>query len=463
MIVQTVCLWAWFPAEDWSCEQDWMETSGRHLIFPSKVLGSLAISCKQDTCITTIELSVINTAVIPVKEVIVESVFTQYSLACDFLSPPPPPPLCDLQDAFAAFHGNKTLVNMFLNPLLVGELAPDQPTFEPSKNESLIMDFRELCTTVEKMGLMKPNSFYFLALLFHILLLDVASWLILIYFGTSLLPFVASLGLLTIAQVQAAWLQHDLGHLSVFEKTKWNHLLHQFVMCHLIGASAKWWTLLHSQHHAKPNCFTKDPDTDIHPFLFTLGKSLSVELGTKKIKYMPYNYQHRYFFVTMPPLLFPAFFHFHTFYIVFKKKLWVDLAWQLSCFIRLFLVQGYLLGPKNFLLYYFLFRVLESSWFVWVSQMSHIPMNVDYDKNLDWVSTQLQATCNVHQSYFNDWFTGHLNFQIEHHLFPRMPRHNFWKVTPLVKSLCHKYGIEYKCKPLLTAFADILQYVSVLT
>nr|XP_060626636.1 acyl-CoA (8-3)-desaturase-like [Anolis sagrei ordinatus] len=359
-------------------------------------------------------------------------------------------------DAFAAFHGNKTLVNKFLNPLLVGELAPDQSTFEPSKNESLIMDFRELCTTVEKMGLMKPNSFFFLALLFHILILDIASWLTLIYFGTSLLPFMASLGLLTIAQVQAAWLQHDLGHLSVFEKTKWNHLLHQFVMCHLIGASAKWWTLLHSQHHAKPNCFSKDPDTDVHPFLFSLGKSLSVELGMKKIKYMPYNYQHRYFFITMPPLLFPAFFHFHTFYVVYKKKLWLDLAWQLSCFIRLFLVQGYILGPKSFLLYYFLFRIMESSWFVWVSQMSHIPMDIDYDKNLDWVSTQLQATCNVHQSHFNDWFTGHLNFQIEHHLFPRMPRHNFWKAAPLVKSLCHKYGIEYKCKPLLTAFADIL-------
>lgn len=88
--------------------------------------------------------------------------------------------------------------------------------------------------------------------------------------------------------------------------------------------------------------------------------------------------------------------------------------------------------------------------------MNHIPMNVDYDKNLDWVSTQLQATCNVEQSWFNDWFSGHLNFQIEHHLFPRMPRHNFWKAAPLVKSLCAKYGIEYQCKPLLTALADII-------
>ena len=142
-------------------------------------------------------------------------------------------------------------------------------------------------------------------------------------------------------------------------------------------------------------------------------------------------------------------------------------------------------------------RFLESNWFVWVTQMNHIPMHIDYDRNVDWVSTQvrdshledlgatnkkggwaqtqgrgwavvttdapkpclvslkllschhvekgvtrdrpalpgegwaglsiwypepcspdlllqLQATCNVHKSAFNDWFSGHLNFQIEH-------------------------------------------------
>ncbi|KAL7992026.1 hypothetical protein Chor_016282, partial [Crotalus horridus] len=58
--------------------------------------------------------------------------------------------------------------------------------------------------------------------------------------------------------------------------------------------------------------------------------------------------------------------------------------------------------------------VIESHWFVWVTQMNHIPMTIDYDKNMDWLSMQLQATCNVNQSLFNDWFTGHLNFQIEH-------------------------------------------------
>ena len=59
-------------------------------------------------------------------------------------------------------------------------------------------------------------------------------------------------------------------------------------------------------------------------------------------------------------------------------------------------------------------RFLESHWFVWATQMSHLPMPIDYDTHDDWVTTQLRASRNVEHSLFNDWWSGHLNFQIEH-------------------------------------------------
>uniref|UniRef100_A0A670HRM3 Fatty acid desaturase domain-containing protein n=1 Tax=Podarcis muralis TaxID=64176 RepID=A0A670HRM3_PODMU len=151
-----------------------------------------------------------------------------------------------------------------------------------------------------------------------------------------------------------------------------------------------------------------------------------------------------------PPALVPFYLQWYIFYFVVQRKQWADLAWMVTFYIRFFLTYSYLLELKGLLGLFFLLRFIESHWFVWVTQMNPHPMNIDYDKNL-------QATCNVDQSLFNDWFSGHLNFQIEHHLFPTMPRHNFHKVTPLVKSLCAKHGIEYQSKPLLTAFADIVQ------
>ncbi len=41
-------------------------------------------------------------------------------------------------------------------------------------------------------------------------------------------------------------------------------------------------------------------------------------------------------------------------------------------------------------------------------------MHVDTDKRDNWVSMQLKGTTDVEQSFLIDWFSGHLNFQIEH-------------------------------------------------
>ncbi|XP_043923380.1 acyl-CoA (8-3)-desaturase [Protopterus annectens] len=362
----------------------------------------------------------------------------------------------DATDPFNAFHIDKKLVQKYMTTLLIGELAADQPCFEPDKNKSAVEDFRELRAVVEHMGLMKPNRVFFFGMLFHILLVDVAAWLIMWYFGTSLLPFLTTTVLLCTVQAQAGWLQHDFGHLSVFSKSKWNHLAHKFVIGFLKGAPACWWNHLHFQHHAKPNCYRKDPDISMHPLLFALGKTLSVELGEQKKKYMPYNHQHKYFFLLGPPALLPLYFQWYIFYFTVKRKQWVDLAWMITYYIRIAFTYIPFLGVKWFLIMFFLIRFLESNWFVWVTQMNHIPMEIDRDKNKDWLTMQLAATCNVDQSLFNDWFTGHLNFQIEHHLFPTMPRHNYEKAAPLVKSLCAKHGVQYLSKPLLTAFADIV-------
>ncbi|KAH0621060.1 hypothetical protein JD844_022074 [Phrynosoma platyrhinos] len=316
-----------------------------------------------------------------------------------------------MSDAFTAFHKEEDLVKKYLSSLLIGELAPDQPSSEPTKNEMLIHDFRELHDTVKKTGLLKTNYPFFIFMFLHALLLDIGAWLVIWYFGKSWIPFLVGVALFTIAQNQYGFLQHDLGHVSVFQKPKWDRLAHLIVAGVLKGGPPSWWKHMHNQHHAKPNCFRKDPDLNMHPLLFSLGKTLSVE----------------------------------------------ELAVVVFYNIRVCLMYIPLMGFKSFMAFYWLARFLESTWFLWVSQMNHIPMNIDYDQNLDWVSAQLAATCNVDQSWFNDWYTGHLNFQIEHHLFPTMPRHNYWKVAPLVKSLCAKHGVKYQCKPLLTAFADILR------
>uniref|UniRef100_A0A9J7ZPF2 Fatty acid desaturase 2 n=2 Tax=Cyprinus carpio TaxID=7962 RepID=A0A9J7ZPF2_CYPCA len=321
----------------------------------------------------------------------------------------------DATDAFHAFHPNIQLVRKYMKPLLIGELEASEPSQDRQK-----------------------NPLFFILHLGHILLLEAIALMLLWYFGTGWINTAIVSVILATAQSQAGWLQHDFGHLSVFKNSRWDHLLHKFVIGHLKGASAGWWNHRHFQHHAKPNIFKKDPDVNMLN-AFVVGNVQPVEYGVKKIKTLPYNHQHKYFFFIGPPLLIPVYFQFQIIQNMITHGLWVDLMWCISYYTAL-----------NFMF-------MESHWFVWVTQMSHIPMDIDYEKHQDWLNMQLDATCNIEQSFFNDWFSGHLNFQIEHHLFPTMPRHNYWRAAPRVRALCDKYGVKYQEKGLYEAFVDIVR------
>ncbi|EMP32026.1 Fatty acid desaturase 2, partial [Chelonia mydas] len=358
-------------------------------------------------------------------------------------------------DAFRAFHLNPSFVQKFLKPLLIGELAPGEPSQDRGKNPQLVDDFRALRKTAEDMNLFKADPLFFSLYLGHIIMMEALAWLLVSYYGTGWITTFILSCILATSQAQAGWLQHDFGHLSVFKKSIWNHIVHKFVIGHLKGASANWWNHRHFQHHAKPNIFKKDPDVNmLH--IFVLGDSQPVEYGKKKLKYLPYNHQHEYFFLVFPPLLIPVYFQMQIIMTMIRRRFWADLAWAFSYYMRYFIMYIPFYGVLGSLFLLTFVRFLESHWFVWVTQMNHIPMEIDCEKHRDWLSAQLAATCNIEQSFFNDWFTGHLNFQIEHHLFPMMPRHNYCKIAPLVKSLCTKYGVHYEEKSLGKAFIDIV-------
>uniref|UniRef100_A0A3B3V245 acyl-CoA (8-3)-desaturase n=1 Tax=Poecilia latipinna TaxID=48699 RepID=A0A3B3V245_9TELE len=309
----------------------------------------------------------------------------------------------DATEAFSAFHPDLKFVQKFLKPLLVGELAVTEPSQDEGKNAAIIKDFESLRAQVEKEGLFKAKPLFFCLHLGHILLLEALAWLMVTYWGTSWTMTLLCALMLTISQSQAGWLQHDFGHLSVFKKSRWNHLVHKFVIGHLKGASANWWNHRHFQHHAKPNIMKKDPDVNMLA-VFVLGKTQPVEYGIKKIKHMPYNHQHKYFFLVGPPLLIPIYFHMQIMNTMITRRDWVDLAWSLSYYFRYFYCYSPLYGFLGSFALMMFVRFLESHWFVWVTQMNHIPMEIEYEKNQDWLTMQLQATCNIEQSLFNDWF-----------------------------------------------------------
>ncbi|XP_078326001.1 acyl-CoA 6-desaturase-like isoform X3 [Crassostrea virginica] len=324
----------------------------------------------------------------------------------------------DATDAFRAFHNDLDQVQKYLLPLHIGSVQKG----EVNTNFSLEKDFRNLRETAENMGLFKPSYTFFFVHLAHIIAMEVMAYLTLYYFGTGWIPFLVSVCLYATVQ----------------------------------GASPSWWNHMHYQHHAKPNVMGKDPDVRVDQ-LFVVGEKMPIEVAKSNKSAMPYNQQHKYFFFIGPPLLFPVYFQFMLFRHIFTRRLWKDFIVVMAFYVKFFYLYTSMLGLGWCLVYYEIMRVLESHWFTWVSQSNHIPMDIDRDTAEPWIRLQMKATCDIEKSFFNDWFTGHLNFQIEHHLFPTMPRHNLYKIQPLVQSLCKKHGIPYQMKTLSQSFIDIVK------
>nr|AIP90100.1 omega-3 fatty acid desaturase endoplasmic reticulum isozyme 3 [Musa AB Group] len=61
----------------------------------------------------------------------------------------------------------------------------------------------------------------------------------------------------------------------------------------------------------------------------------------------------------------------------------------------------------------------------------------------DWCEKQTMGTLDISCSPWMDWFHGGLQFQVEHHLFPRLPRCHLRKVSPFVRELCKKHKLPY--------------------
>lgn len=60
-----------------------------------------------------------------------------------------------------------------------------------------------------------------------------------------------------------------------------------------------------------------------------------------------------------------------------------------------------------------------------------------------WIGDQARGTIDIQCGPWMDWFHGGLQFQVEHHMFPRLPRYNLRKISPLVKSFCAKHQLPY--------------------
>lgn len=248
---------------------------------------------------------------------------------------------------------------------------------------------------------------------------------------------------------------HDAIHGSLSGNPKVNKVLG--LIFNVVGANAYVWSITHNLlHHNYTNIPHVDEDVEAIPMVRTSPT-------TKRLAI--HRYQHLYAFL---------FYGFATIFWVFVKDYKKLFAKNVGTFKRedhprseyftlfifkfihygLFLVAPLLLinAPWYYILGGFLFsHWVEGFTLALIFQLAHIvegpqfPQPDDEGKIHDsWAIHQLMTTANFsRKSRVANWLCGGLNYQIEHHLFPKISHVHFRAISKIVKSTCEEYGIPY--------------------
>jgi linoleoyl-CoA desaturase len=112
-------------------------------------------------------------------------------------------------------------------------------------------------------------------------------------------------------------------------------------------------------------------------------------------------------------------------------------------------------------------NVLRNMWAFIIIYCGHFPEGVVYfseaecrnETRGEWYVRQLLGSCNITGGRWFALMTGHLSYQIEHHLFPTIPAHRYREMAPTVQALCEKYGLPYNTGSLRRQFGSVVKRI----
>lgn len=336
-----------------------------------------------------------------------------------------------------------------------GETAP---VAAPAARVRRSTPYAQLTTAVQAAGLMArrrrhywvrivATSLAFGAIVAGAVLLR-DSWLVLL-----LAPAVA------LVLTQFAFLGHDGAHRQIFATHASNEWAARIFAALMTGLSYGWWMGKHNKHHQAPN--KRGTDTDIESDVVSFHE----EAAASRKGLLRWATAHQgWWFV---PLLLLAGLNLHadsTRSLISgrgTKKRWVDSSlivvhWAVYL-SALLLLLGPGRGAAFFAVHMGVFGLSMGGAFA----PNHVGMPiVARETKVDFIRRQVLMSRNISGGWFVDLFMGGLNFQVEHHLFPSMPRPNLRKAQPFVKEFCREHGIEYTETSLAGSYRDIVVYLN---
>lgn len=235
-----------------------------------------------------------------------------------------------------------------------------------------------------------------------------------------------SICLTGLAMTNAGWIGHDYIH----GVDKFTDKMRMFVAV-AGGLGPTWWSDKHNKHHALTNEMGVDEDVATDPFLFPWAPDPEHDSPLRKI-------QHWIFFIPFSFLF--ALWRIDTMKVVIaaveeKRPAAKD---ELYALLAHYFIMMSLL-PFNVWIPAVLISGLMSAIIVTPTHQSE-DMFAEYQP--DFVVAQFQSTRNaVTTNPFSEWLWGGMQYQLEHHLFPSMPRSKYPALRPILMKFAEENNV----------------------
>lgn len=266
-------------------------------------------------------------------------------------------------------------------------------------------------------------------------------------------------GLMGLVLAQIGFLAHEATHQEIFATPAANEWAGRVLSGLLMGMSYGWWQNKHSTHHAHPNKEGEDPDVGASVLAFTPAASdRRTGLGAKLMKYQGFYFA--------PLLLMEGFFlHYISIKTVLTKR-GVQRWWSELLFIAVrhaaFFTFLFVLLPPGMAVAFIAVQVAVFGFLLGGAfSLNHIGMpTVPHDANIDFLRRQVRMSRNIRGGPLVHFFMGGLEYQIEHHLFPKAPRPHLRALQTIAREHCARNEVLYTETTAREACGTIVAYLN---
>ena len=326
--------------------------------------------------------------------------------------------------------------------------------------ERYVSFYAELMRDVRGQGLLARRYAYYWTQIGVWIGAFVGVWVVFFLMGNTWWQLLLA-ALLGLVVTQFGFLGHDAAHRQIFASAVWNAWAARIFAGGFAGLSYAWWRAKHAKHHQAPNQEGIDPD--IGPGAIAFTPEIVAQRRTGFAGWFVRRQGWLFF-----PLLTLEGLNLHVESIRAGLDTESRQPWRRT---ELSLVVGRLATYVALLL---LFLSLGKALAFFAVQMavfgvclgaSFAPAHkgmpiVPPTMKLDFLRRQVLVSRNVRGNPLTDVAMGGLNYQIEHHLFPSMPRCNLRKARPTVRSYCEREGVPYMEVGLFHSYALVVGYLN---